>query len=129
METAKKTFHVNPILLVLILGLVAFIFYVYFYVNPSQVIDTLSKTNLAIYSSAFVAYFLFAFFSSLVWNGLLNCLSVKVSKRKTLLLTWVGLFFEATIPQLGWSGEVSKTYLLTKNSNVDAGKIGASVVG
>ena len=129
METAKKTFHVNPILLVLILGLVAFIFYVYFYVNPSQVIDALSKTNLAIYSSAFVAYFLFAFFSSLVWNGLLNCLSVKVSKRKTLLLTWVGLFFEATIPQLGWSGEVSKTYLLTKNSNVDAGKIGASVVG
>lgn len=60
---------------------------------------------------------------------MLNCLSVKVSKGKTLLLTWVGLFFEATIPQLGWSGEVSKTYLLTKNSNVDAGKIGASVVG
>jgi uncharacterized protein (TIRG00374 family) len=129
METAKKTFHVNPILLVLILGLVAFILYVYFYVNPSQVIDTLSKTNLAIYAFAFVAYFLFAFFSSLVWHGLLNCLLVKVSKRKTLLLTWVGLFFDATVPQLGWSGEVSKTYLLTKNSNVDAGKIGASVVG
>jgi uncharacterized protein (TIRG00374 family) len=129
METARKTFRINPVLLVLILGLVAFLLYVYFYVNPSRVIDTLSKTNLAIYSFAFVAYFLFAFFSSLVWHGLLNCLSVKVSKRKTLLLTWVGLFFEATIPQLGWSGEVSKTYLLTKNSNVDAGKIGASVVG
>ena len=46
-----------------------------------------------------------------------------------MLFTWVGLFFDATVPQLGWSGEVSKTYLLAKDSKVDAGKIGASVVG
>ncbi len=45
------------------------------------------------------------------------------------MLTWVGLFFEATVPQLGWSGEISKTYFLTKDSNEDSGKIGASVVG
>jgi uncharacterized protein (TIRG00374 family) len=129
MEKAKRTFRLNPILLVLILGLVTFILYLYFYVNPSQVIDTLSKTNLPMYSSAFLAYFLFALFSSLVWHGLLNCLSIKVSKRKTLLLTWVGLFFDATVPQLGWSGEVSKTFLLTKDSKFDVGKIGASAVG
>ena len=129
MNTAKKPLRLNPIVLVLILGLVAFIIYVYFYINPAQVISILSKTNLAVYSAAFISYFMFAFFSSLVWQGLLNCLSVKVSKRKTLLLTWVGLFFEATVPQLGWSGEISKTYLLAKDSDVDAGKIGASVVG
>ena len=113
----------------LILGLVAFIVYVYFFINPAQVIDILSETNLTIYAAAFVAYALFALFSSLVWQGLLNCLSVKISKRTTLLFTWVGLFFEATIPQFGWSGEVSKTYMLTKDSNIDAGKIVASVVG
>ena len=113
----------------LILGLVAFIIYVYFFINPAQVIDILSETNLTIYAAAFVAYALFALFSSLVWQGLLNCLSVKISKRKTLLFTWVGLFFEATVPQFGWSGEVSKTYMLTKDSNIDAGKIVASVVG
>ena len=45
------------------------------------------------------------------------------------MLTWVGLFFDATVPQLGWSGEISKTYFLTKDSNDDSGKIGASVVG
>ncbi len=129
MSTAKKTLRFNPIVLVLILGLFAFITYVYFYINPAQVVSILSKTNLSIYSAAFISYFLFAFFSSLVWQGLLNCLSAKVSKRKTLLFTWVGLFFEATVPQLGWSGEISKTYLLAKNSDVDAGKIGASVVG
>ena len=87
------------------------------------------EPTLRIYAGAFVAYFLFALFSSFVWNRLLNCLSVKITKRKTLLFTWVGLFFEATVPQLGWSGEVSKTYLLAKDSKIDAGKIGASVVG
>jgi uncharacterized protein (TIRG00374 family) len=92
-------------------------------------VDILSKTNLAYYAWAFVAYFMYAFFSSLVWRNLLNSLSVKISIRKALLLTWVGLFFEATVPQLGWSGEISKTYFLTKDSNEDSGKIGASVVG
>ena len=129
MNQAKKPFRINAILLMLILGLVAFILYVYFFINPTQVIGILSSTNLAVYAGAFVAYSLFALFSSFVWQGLLNCLSIKISKRKTLLFTWVGLFFDATVPQLGWSGEVSKTYLLAKDSKVDAGKIGASVVG
>ncbi len=127
--TRKPVYRFNPIVFVLLLGLVAFVIYVYFFINPSQVIGILSKTNLAIYVGAFVAYFLFALFSSFVWNRLLNSLSVKISKRKALLLTWAGLFFEATVPQLGWSGEVSKTYLLAKDSKTDAGKIGASVVG
>lgn len=117
------------IVLLLILGLIAFILYFYFFINPAQVIDILSRTNLAYYTGAFVAYFLYAFFSALVWHHLLNTLSVKISTLKALLFTWVGLFFEATVPQLGWSGEVSKTYLLTKDSSQDAGKIGASVVG
>ncbi len=130
MNTTKKTLHqFNPIVLVLLLGLVAFVIYIYFFINPTQVIGILSKINLSIYSGAFVAYFMFALFSSFVWNRLLNCLSVKISKRKTLLFTWAGLFFEATVPQLGWSGEVSKTYLLAKDSKIDSGKIGASVVG
>jgi uncharacterized protein (TIRG00374 family) len=129
MNPAKKPLRVNAILLVLILGLVAFVLYVYFFINPAQVIGYLSETNLSYYAGAFVAYSLFAVFSSLVWQQLLTSLSIKISKRKTLLFTWVGLFFDATVPQLGWSGEVSKTYLLAKDSKVDAGKIGASVVG
>jgi uncharacterized protein (TIRG00374 family) len=53
---------------------------------------------------------------------------VNVSKGKTFLYTWVGLFFEATVPQLGWSAEVSKTYMLNQDSQVDVGCVGASVV-
>jgi glycosyltransferase 2 family protein len=129
MEPAKKPFRPNLILIVLIAGLIAFILYILFYVNPAQVVDTLSKTNLAIYSVAFVTYMLYTFCSSLAWRSLLNNLSVMITRRKAFLFTWVGLFFEATIPQLGWSAEISKTYLLAKDSNVDSGRIGASVVG
>jgi len=129
MNTTKRPLRLNVILTVLILGLIAFILYFYFFINPAQVLDILSRTNLAYYACAFVSYFMFAFFSSLVWRNLLNNLSVKISKRKALLLTWVGLFFDATVPQLGWSGEISKTYFLTKDSNEASGKIVASVVG
>lgn len=129
MENTKKPIQPNVIILILILGLIAFFFYIYFYVNPAEVYDILSKTNLWYYVLAFVSYFFFAFFSSLVWYRLLSNLSIKVSKHKILLFTWAGLFFDATIPQLGWSGEVSKTYLLARDSTFDAGKIGASVVG
>ena len=129
MEPAKRPRRPNLIWLVLIAGLIAFLLYIILFVNPTIVIDTLSKTNLAIYAGAFIAYTLYTVCSSLVWQGLLNSLSVKISKRKAFLYTWTGLFFEATLPQLGWSGEISRTYLLAKESNVDAGRIGASVVG
>lgn len=129
MNTAKRPLRVNVFLAVLIFGLIAFILYFYFFINPAEVIHTLSKTNLDYYACAFAVYFLFACFSSFVWRSLLDSLAVKISRRKALLLTWVGLFFDATVPQLGWSGEISKTYFLTKDLNGDSGKIGASVVG
>jgi uncharacterized protein (TIRG00374 family) len=129
MTQPKKPFRPNLISIVLVLGLVAFIAYFIFYVNPTQVIAILSQINPLIYVGAFAAYCLFVLFSSLVWRSLLGSLSVKISARKALLYAWVGLFFEATIPQMGWSGEVSKTYLLSKDSKLDTGKIAASVVG
>jgi uncharacterized protein (TIRG00374 family) len=129
MSPLKKPFRLNAVFLVLILGLIAFVLYIYYFVSPTQIINILSKTNLTIYAGAFITYLLYTIFSSLAWQRLLNNLSVKITKRKAFLYTWVGLFFEATVPQLGWSGEVSKTYLLSKDSNSQAGKIGASVVG
>ncbi|HSV49689.1 MAG TPA: lysylphosphatidylglycerol synthase transmembrane domain-containing protein [Candidatus Acidoferrales bacterium] len=127
-SNAAKPLQSKPILIILAVGLVAFLLYLFFYVNPVVVAQTLAQTNLAIYAVAFLAYMLNTFFSSMVWYRLLNSLEVKVTRRKAFLYNWVGLFFEATVPQLGWSAEVSKTYMLAKDSKVDAGKIGASVV-
>lgn len=128
MATAGRPLRQKVILAVLILGFVAFVLYFVLYINPAQVADILSKTNLAIYAAAFVAYSAYALFSSLVWRSLLHGLSIQITTRKALLFTWVGLFFDATVPQLGWSGEISKTYLLNKDASLSAGKIGASVV-
>jgi uncharacterized protein (TIRG00374 family) len=129
MSTTRRPVSLNVILVVLVLGLVAFVLYFYFFVNPAQVVGILSRTDLVFYAGAFVCYFLFGFFAALAWRSLLGNLSLSVSVRKAFLFTWVGLFFDAVIPQLGWSGEISKTYLLTKDSNLGAGKIGAAVVG
>lgn len=129
MEPTKKPLIKNPIIVILIFGLIAFIIYALFFIDPSQVLDILSQINPIYYAGAFIAYVFFTFFSALVWRRLLKNLTVEISTRKALLYTWVGLFFEATIPQLGWSGEVSKTYLLSKDAKIDTGKISASVVG
>ncbi len=129
MEPANKSLRPNAILVVLIAGLIAFILYLVFFVDVNQVVKTLAQTNLAVYWVAFVSYVLFTFCSSLVWHSLLSTLQVKITQRKAFLYTWVGLFFDATVPQLGWSAEVSKTYLLAKDEKVESGRVGASVVG
>jgi uncharacterized protein (TIRG00374 family) len=128
MDTAKKPLQTKPIIIVLALGLAAFLIYLFFFVNPAEVVETLAKTNLAIYSLAFLAYVANTLFSSLVWYKLLSSLNANVSRGKTFLYTWVGLFFEATVPQLGWSAEVSKTYMLNQDQQTDVGCVGASVV-
>ncbi len=129
MDLTSKPRKFNPILIVLVVGLVAFIVYLAFFVDLNQVAATLGQTNLSIYWAAFACYILYVASSSLVWRSLLGTLNVALSARKSFLYTWVGLFFDATVPQLGWSAEVSKTYLLSKDQNADSGRIGASVVG
>ena len=129
MSSPKLPIQSKIIQLVLVLGLIAFILYIYFFVDISDLITILSTIKPELYVAAFVAYIIYTLFSSLVWHRLLNNLAVPINRRKAFLFTWVGLFFDATVPQLGWSAEVSKTYLLTKDSNVDASKVSASVVG
>ena len=38
------------------------------------------------------------------------------------------MFFDATVPEPGWSGDLTKAYMLAKTSDQDAGRIVASVV-
>lgn len=129
MNQEKKPFRLNKIVLLLILGLVSFIVYFILFVDPASFIEVISQTNLTIYACAFVVYLCGVFFSSLVWYSLLNTLTVKMTMKNAFLFTWVGLFFDATIPQLGLSGDLAKTYFFSKASSENPGKIGASVIG
>lgn len=129
MNPQNNPLRVNKIFLLLVFGLAAFIVYFVLFVNPASFIEVISQTNLAVYGSAFAVYVVGIFFSSMVWHSLLNALTVKMTVKNAYLFTWVGLFFDATIPQLGLSGDLAKTYLFSKSSSEDAGKIGASVIG
>lgn len=42
-------------------------------------------------------------------------------------MSWVGIFVDAIVPS-GWSGDVFKAYLLSKDSGVDGSKTAASIV-
>jgi len=129
MNPQNNPLRVNKIFLLMVFGLGAFIVYFVLFVNPASFVEVISQTNLAIYGSAFAVYVVGIFFSSMVWHSLLNALTVKMTVKNAYLFTWVGLFFDATIPQLGLSGDLAKTYLFSKSSSEDAGKIGASVIG
>ncbi|MDR0373602.1 MAG: flippase-like domain-containing protein [Nitrososphaerota archaeon] len=129
MELAKKPLQSKAIIAVLIAGLAVFILYFLFFIDPRQVVETLAQTNLTIYSAAFITYMLYTVCSAMVWRSLLGSLAVKITTSKAFLYTWVGLFFEAMVPQLGLSAEVSKTYLLTKDTKTETGKVGAAAVG
>ena len=43
-------------------------------------------------------------------------------------MTWAGYFLDAPLPDPGWSGDISKAYMLSKKADEDVGKIVASVV-
>ncbi len=124
----KKPLKVNKIFLLLLLGLASFIVYFVLFVDPASFVAVISQTNLTIYACAFVAYLIGVFCASLVWHSLLNNLAIKATLKDAFLFTWVGLFFDATIPQLGLSGDLARTYLFSKASSENAGRIGASVI-
>jgi uncharacterized protein (TIRG00374 family) len=129
MTVALKTLFTKRIILFISLGLIAFMLYFSYFVGMIGVIDLIKRANLLYYMAAFIAFLVAVFFSSLTWHSLLSSLSVKASVRRVLLFMWVGMFFDVTVPEPGWSGDLLKVYMLAKTSGQESGRIAASVVG
>jgi len=129
MTVALKPRLTKRILLFVLLGLLTLLLYFYYFVGAVNVADVIKRTNLFYYALAFIATLVSVFFYSLTWHSLLSNLAVKIRIRRALLLTWVGRFFDAIVPEPGWSGDLSKAYMLAKTSGQDVGRIAASVVG
>ncbi len=125
---ALQSLQSKKIILFVVLGLAVFILYMYFYVGAGNFIDVVKTANIYYYTSAFVAFFMAALVSAVTWHSLLAGLNVKSSFRRVLFLTWAGYFFDTTLPEPGWSGDISKAYMLSKKDNEDVGKTVASVV-
>jgi len=128
MSVAVKPRFTKKILLFVVIGLATLLLYLYYFIGTANVADALRQTNVFWYASAFVAFLASVLFYSLAWRSLLHNLSIKAKIREVLLFAWAGMFFDSVVPDPGWSGDLSKAYMLSKASGQEPGRIVASVV-
>jgi uncharacterized protein (TIRG00374 family) len=114
--------------LLLIVGLLIFILYLYFFVPFGEFAVTIQQANLFYYSLALIALFLTVAFYALTWHNLLKLLSMKTSFKKAFQFIWIGTFIDLLIPAESVSGDISRIYLMSKESGGNAGKVAASVI-
>ena len=125
---AQKFLRSKKIVLFIAVGLAAFLLYLFYYVGTGDFLQVIQDANIYFYASAFFAFLAASFFSAVTWLSLLKSLKVQTNIRRVLLLTWAGYFFDATLPEPGWSGDITKAYILSKNTEEYVGKTVASVV-
>lgn len=121
-EKLKKTVSISSGI-----GFSAFFIYLLFFSNLGSILSVVGKTSVSIYMLAFVCVFFAAVFDTIAWHQILRKLDVKTTFRRVFTLSWVGIFLDAVIPS-GWSGDVFKAYLLSKDPGVDGSKTAASIV-
>jgi uncharacterized protein (TIRG00374 family) len=115
-------------LLLPILGVIAFLVYIYlFNVDIPTIIGIIQQTDLYFYSWAIIFLFLHTFLFAFSWRFLVNFLSVKLSVLRAFLYVWYGIFIDIIIPAESISGELSKVYLITREQNGTSGKVVASL--
>lgn len=110
-----------------IVGYLAFLFFLFFFVDTGRLFSVLGSINLSIYALALLCVIGSISFHSLVWYQLLSSLSIRLRFRRTYVLYWVGVFVDNLVPG-GWSGDLFKAYLLSKDPSLDGGRAVASVV-
>ena len=113
-----------------LIGIAAFIAYLYFFqVDIVEVIAKIGTTDPFLYLLAALLTLASTFLHAAAWRNLLSPLSVKLSLTKAYLYVWYGVFVDLIIPAESVSGEVSMTYLVTREyGNHATGKAIASLV-
>jgi uncharacterized protein (TIRG00374 family) len=125
-EKRKSLRRTAPLL---IIGLLILIAYLYFFVDINEMFVTFQQIDIFFYLLALVGVLLNLLTYSLTWQRLLRPLSINVPFKTTLLITWVGNFVEFFFPSESIGEDVSKSYLMTKESGKNTGKVVASVLG
>ncbi|MEM2092346.1 MAG: lysylphosphatidylglycerol synthase transmembrane domain-containing protein [Candidatus Bathyarchaeia archaeon] len=124
----------SPIKLIVSLaaGLIIFILYLHFFVGFEEIIGVFKSVDpreyLLYYSITIMAMILSMLFYSMSWRELMKALSINLSIRNALFYSWVGIFVDLVIPLESISGEITRIYLVHRETRVSSGKIIASVV-
>ena len=112
----------------LIIGLLLFVAYLVLFVDISEMVGVIQRANMLVYSLAALTVVLSTFLFALSWQYLLLPLDVKISLRKNFAFVWVGVFADLLIPAESVSGEITRAYLMSKEPDVNTGKVVASLV-
>jgi uncharacterized protein (TIRG00374 family) len=125
----QRRFASKSVALFFAAGLFVFLLYLYFFVPLRDFVQIIQRVNPFYFLSALGVLFVSAAFYSLAWQRLLNLLSVKASFLKAFQFICVANFIDILIPAESISGDVSRIYLMSKESGENAGRVVASVVG
>jgi uncharacterized protein (TIRG00374 family) len=116
----------------MVAGLVAFIVYLYFYIGIPEIVQVINNINstqyVFYYSLALGAVLASVLFWSLAWNSILRSLSVKIPLRRTYLYYWVGYFTDLVLPCGTVCGEITRLYLVQKETGKSYGVLAASAI-
>jgi uncharacterized protein (TIRG00374 family) len=110
-----------------VLGFLVFMLYLFFFTDFKEVSSIIEKVNISIYLMAFLLVIGASIFDALAWKTTLDSLNVKTTFGRIFSLSWVGHFVDTLIPG-GLAGDAFKTYLLTKDKDVNWSKAIASIV-
>ena len=132
MTGVTKYLSVKRSALFMVAGLAAFVIYLYFFIGIPRilkVLDGINSVNYAFYYSlALISVLASVFFWSTAWNNILRSLSVKISYRKAYLYYWVGYFSDLVVPCATICGELTRLYLVQKQTDKNYGVLAASAV-
>ncbi len=117
----------KSVLTIALLGLAAFLGYIFIFTDFSSVANVIAKTNVTVYALAFLCVFVGSIFNALTWESTLNALGVETKFRRIFSLNWAGYFVDAIVPG-PWTGDIFKAYLMSKEPNAKGAKVAASIV-
>lgn len=125
----QKRFRPKRRYLLIVVGLAVFLLYLHLFVPFHEMVETVQRLNPFYFLLAFCALLASVVLYSLAWQRLLGLLSVRASFLKAFQFVWVENFVDLVIPGEPVSGEVSRIYLMSKDTGGDYGKVVASAVG
>ena len=110
-----------------LLGYIVLLIYLFYFVGFAELAEAIGQVNLGIYALAIASVIISLLFHTLVWFQLLSFVGINLGFRRTHVLYWVGVFVDNLVPG-GWSGDLFKAYLLSRDPTLDSGNAVASVV-
>jgi uncharacterized protein (TIRG00374 family) len=113
----ERRYLTKKSLLVLIVGISAYLVFLFFYTDIGAIMGALQSANLGFYTLAFGAAVANMVFHALTWWNILDYLSIKTTFRNIFSFMWIGHLVDILVPAESVSGEIARVYLMNRSLN------------